>query len=208
MDIITRKLAQIRYIPMIKSVQMDQVEALGSSLIAGGLPAANISQQTDDGLELLRALSSQFPEIVTGAGNVQSEGEARNAIEAGARFIFSPVFDPAIILLCQQQGVSVYPVTKDGILAVEADLKVLGFYPVERLGGLTAIDHLADRFGLKFIAAGGITERTANTYLANRNVIAVTGSWMIDPMLVAGEQWTLVTKSIRKTAALGDMLLS
>jgi 2-dehydro-3-deoxyphosphogluconate aldolase/(4S)-4-hydroxy-2-oxoglutarate aldolase len=118
------------------------------------------------------------------------------------------VFDPAIILLCQQQGVSVYPVTKDGILAVEADLKVLGFYPVERLGGLTAIDHLADRFGLKFIAAGGITERTANTYLANRNVIAVTGSWMIDPMLVAGEQWTLVTKSIRKTAALGDMLLS
>jgi 2-dehydro-3-deoxyphosphogluconate aldolase/(4S)-4-hydroxy-2-oxoglutarate aldolase len=187
---------------------MDQVEALGSSLIAGGLPAANISQQTDDGLELLRALSSQFPEIVTGAGNVQSEGEARNAIEAGARFIFSPVFDPAIILLCQQQGVSVYPVTKDGILAVEADLKVLGFYPVERLGGLTAIDHLADRFGLKFIAAGGITERTANTYLANRNVIAVTGSWMIDPMLVAGEQWTLVTKSIRKTAALGDMLLS
>jgi 2-dehydro-3-deoxyphosphogluconate aldolase/(4S)-4-hydroxy-2-oxoglutarate aldolase len=193
---------------MIKSVQMDQVEALGSSLIAGGLPAANISQQTDDGLELLRALSSQFPEIVTGAGNVQSEGEARNAIEAGARFIFSPVFDPAIILLCQQQGVSVYPVTKDGILAVEADLKVLGFYPVERLGGLTAIDHLADRFGLKFIAAGGITERTANTYLANRNVIAVTGSWMIDPMLVAGEQWTLVTKSIRKTAALGDMLLS
>jgi 2-dehydro-3-deoxyphosphogluconate aldolase/(4S)-4-hydroxy-2-oxoglutarate aldolase len=193
---------------MIKSVQMDQVEALGSSLIAGGLPAANISQQTDDGLELLRALSSQFPEIVIGAGNVQSEGEARNAIEAGARFIFSPVFDPAIILLCQQQGVSVYPVTKDGILAVEADLKVLGFYPVERLGGLTAIDHLADRFGLKFIAAGGITERTANTYLANRNVIAVTGSWMIDPMLVAGEQWTLVTKSIRKTAALGDMLLS
>jgi 2-dehydro-3-deoxyphosphogluconate aldolase/(4S)-4-hydroxy-2-oxoglutarate aldolase len=193
---------------MIKSVQMDQVEALGSSLIAGGLPAANISQQTDDGLELLRVLSSKFPEIVIGAGNVQSEGEARNAIEAGARFIFSPVFDPAIILLCQQQGVSVYPVTKDGILAVEADLKVLGFYPVERLGGLTAIDHLADRFGLKFIAAGGITERTANTYLANRNVIAVTGSWMIDPMLVAGEQWTLVTKSIRKTAALGDMLLS
>ncbi len=208
MDTITRKLAQIRYIPMIKSVQMDQVEALGTSLIEGGLPAANISQQTDDGLELLRALSSRFPEIVAGAGNVQTEGEARNAIEAGAQFIFSPVFDPAIIVLCQQQGIPVYPVTKEGILAVEANLKVLGFYPVERLGGLPMIDHLADRFGLKFIAAGGITEQTANTYLADRNVIAVTGAWMIDPMLVAGEQWTLVTKAIRKTVALADMLPS
>ncbi|HCG63422.1 MAG TPA: keto-deoxy-phosphogluconate aldolase, partial [Sphaerochaeta sp.] len=77
-----------------------------------------------------------------------------------------PVFDPAIIELCQLQGVAVYPVTKDGILAVEQGLKVLGFYPIEKLGGLPVVDHLADRFGLRFIAAGSITRETVGTYLA------------------------------------------
>lgn len=206
MDMITKRLAQIQYIPMIKSVGVNQVEALGEALLEGGLPAANISQQTDDGLELLHILASKFPDIIVGGGNVQTEGEARNAIEAGARFIFSPVFDPAIIELCQLQGVAVYPVTKDGILAVEQNLKVLGFYPVEKLGGLAAIDHLADVFGLKFIVAGGVTEKTVNSYLSNRHVLAVTGSWMIDPVGVASGQWSLVKHSIRRTAALAETL--
>jgi len=204
MDTIIKRLTQIRYIPMIKSVGVDQAEALGTALLAGGLPAANISQQTDDGLELLRILSTNFPDIVTGGGNVQTVGEARNAIEAGARFIFSPIFDPAIIELCQQQGVAVFPVTKEGILAVEQGLKVIGFYPVEKLGGLPAIDHMADLFGLKFIVAGGITEKTVLRYLSHKYVVAVTGSWMIDPLWVASEQWGLVTKAIRHTASLND----
>ena len=89
MDAITKELARITYIPMIKTVGLDQAEALGRALIAGGLPAANISQQADEGLELLRSMASRFPEIIVGAGNVQTVGEARNAIEAGARFIFS-----------------------------------------------------------------------------------------------------------------------
>jgi 2-dehydro-3-deoxyphosphogluconate aldolase/(4S)-4-hydroxy-2-oxoglutarate aldolase len=173
MDTIIKRLTQIRYIPMIKSVGVDQAEALGTALLAGGLPAANISQQTDDGLELLRILSTNFPDIVTGGGNVQTVGEARNAIEAG-------------------------------ILAVEQGLKVIGFYPVEKLGGLPAIDHMADLFGLKFIVAGGITEKTVLRYLSHKHVVAVTGSWMIDPLWVASEQWGLVTKAIRHTASLND----
>lgn len=202
MDAISKRLAQIKYIPMIKTVGVDQAEALGAALLDGGLPAANISQQTDDGLELLRLMASTYPDIVVGGGNVQTVGEARNAIEAGAQFIFSPVFDTAIIELCQLQGVAVYPVTKDGILAVEQGLKILGFYPIEKLGGLPVVDHLADRFGLRFIAAGSITEETVGTYLADRNVIAVTGSWMIDPRYVANGQWDLVTQDIGRTASL------
>ncbi len=203
MDAITKQLSHIQYIPMIKAVGLQHVRSLGSALTTGGLPAANVSQQTDDGLEVLRVLASEFPNILVGGGNVQTVGEARNAIEAGAKFIFSPLFDPAIIELCQMQGVAVYPVTTDGILAVEQELKVLGFYPVEKLGGLPVIDHLADLFGLKFIVAGGITERTVTTYVANRHVLAATGSWMIDPALVASGRWDLITLNIQRTASLG-----
>ena len=202
MDTVTKQLSHIKYIPMIKAVDLQHVRSLGSALITGGLPAANVSQQTNDGLEVLRILASEFPNLLVGGGNVQTVGEARNAIEAGAKFIFSPLFDPAIIELCQMQGVAIYPVTIDGILAVEQELKVLGFYPVEKLGGLPVIDHLSDLFGLKFIVAGGITEKTVTTYVANRHVLAATGSWMIDPTLVASGRWDLLTLNIQRTASL------
>lgn len=200
METTTKRLTQIRCIPMIKSVTVEQASALGEALLAGGLPAANVSQQENDGLELLRALAARFPDLLVGGGNVQTEGEARNAIEAGARFIFSPIFDPAIVELCQQQGVAVYPVTKDGILAVKYNLKVLGFYPIEKLGGLRVIEQLGSQFGLRFMVAGSITEQTVRTYLANQYVSAVTGSWMIDPTLIANHQWSLITQAVRKAA--------
>ncbi|MDD3366188.1 MAG: bifunctional 4-hydroxy-2-oxoglutarate aldolase/2-dehydro-3-deoxy-phosphogluconate aldolase, partial [Sphaerochaetaceae bacterium] len=142
MDIVSKRLARVRCIPMIKLVSLAHASSLGEALIAGGLPVANISQQTNEGLELLCLLAAKFPDLLVGGGNVQTVGQARNAIEAGARFIFSPIFDLDIITLCQQQGVAVYPVTKEGLLAVENNLGVLGFYPVEKLGGLKAIDKL------------------------------------------------------------------
>lgn len=200
MDAISKRLAQVRCIPMIQSVSVAQASPLGETLIAGGLPVANISQQSDSGLELLRLLAARFPNLLVGGGNVQTLGEARNAIEAGARFIFSPIFDLEIITLCQQQGIAVYPVTKEGHLAVTQNLSVLGFYPVEKLGGLRAIDKLGGLFGLRFVVAGGVTKYTVATYLANPYVIAVTGSWMIDPILVANNQWSLILKAVQETA--------
>ncbi len=200
METTTKRLTQIRCIPMIKSVTVEQASALGEALLAGGLPAANVSQQESDGLELLRALAARFPDLLVGGGNVQTMGEARNAIEAGARFIFSPIFDPQMVELCQQQSVAVYPVTKEGLLAVTYNVKVLGFYPIEKLGGLRAIDKLGNQFGLQCIVAGSITEQTVKSYLANQYVLAVTGSWMIDPILVANHQWSLITQAFRKAA--------
>lgn len=200
MDIVSKRLARVRCIPMIKSVSLAHASSLGGALIAGGLPVANISQQTNEGLELLCLLAAKFPDLLVGGGNVQTVGQARNAIEAGARFIFSPIFDLDIITLCQQQGVAVYPVTKEGLLAVENNLGVLGFYPVEKLGGLKAIDKLGELFGLRFVVAGGVTQETVGSYLANPYVIAVTGSWMIDPTLVATNQWSLIVQALRETA--------
>jgi 2-dehydro-3-deoxyphosphogluconate aldolase / (4S)-4-hydroxy-2-oxoglutarate aldolase len=198
MDIVTRRLAELRLIPMVKTFSASQAPALGRSLLSSGLAVANVSIQTVEGLEILRLLCAQYPDLLVGAGNVQTVGEARNSIEAGARFIFSPVFDEDMIELCRQQGVSIFPVTTDGALASEQHLKVLGFYPVQKLGGLQAIDSLGERFGLKFITAGGIDSENLTTYLQNRHVIAAIGSWMLDPVHVSLGNWNAITEACRK----------
>ena len=198
MDSVTTRISGLRIIPMIRTIPASQASALGRALLSSGLAIANISQQTPEGLEVLRLLAAQYPDLLVGAGNVQTEGEARNAIEAGAQFIFSPLFDTHMVDLCIQQGVAVYPVTTDGVLALDYHLKVLGFYPVEKLGGLPAIDALGQRFPLKFIVAGGIKEQTLAQYLRNPHVMAAIGSWMIDPVLASIGDWKAITEACRK----------
>ena len=198
MDSVTNRISALRIIPMIRTIPASQASALGRALLSSGLAIANVSQQTPEGLDVLRLLAAQYPDLLVGAGNVQTEGEARNAIEAGAQFIFSPLFDTHMVDLCRQQGVAVYPVTTDGTLALEYQLKVLGFYPVEKLGGLPAIDGLGQRFPLKFIVAGGIKEHNLAPYLQNPHVVAAIGSWMIDPVLASIGDWKSIADACRK----------
>ncbi|MCK9348763.1 MAG: hypothetical protein M0P41_07500, partial [Sphaerochaeta sp.] len=76
MDTITKQLAQIRCIPMVKQGREDQAEALIKALRASDLRAANISQQMNGGLALLRRLA-QEEDLLIGAGNVQTLDEAK-----------------------------------------------------------------------------------------------------------------------------------
>jgi 2-dehydro-3-deoxyphosphogluconate aldolase / (4S)-4-hydroxy-2-oxoglutarate aldolase len=208
MDNVTKRMSELRIIPMIRTIPVSQASALGRALLASGLAIANISQQTPEGLEVLRLLAAQYPDLLVGAGNVQTEEEARNAIEAGAQFIFSPLFDEQVINLCRQQEVTVYPVTTDGALAMEYHFEVLGFYPVEKLGGLPAVSALGQRFPLRFIVAGGIKEQTLAQYLRNPHVVAALGSWMIDPVLASIGDWRSITEACRKVHQLATAIPS
>ncbi|MDY0244275.1 MAG: hypothetical protein RBQ89_05590, partial [Sphaerochaeta sp.] len=147
MDTITKQLAQIRCIPMVKQGREDQAEALIKALRASDLRAANISQQMNGGLALLRRLA-QEEDLLIGAGNVQTLEEAKAAVEAGAAFIFSPLFNEQMVEFCQQEGKPIYAVTTQASVAKAWNLKTLGCYPVEELGGLPFINTLGGQEGL------------------------------------------------------------
>jgi 2-dehydro-3-deoxyphosphogluconate aldolase/(4S)-4-hydroxy-2-oxoglutarate aldolase len=47
---------------------------------------------------------------------------------------------------------------------------------------------------MRFIPTGGITPERLATYLALPSVLAVGGSWMVDPALIAAEDWDSITR--------------
>ncbi len=175
----TKRLSEIKIIPMIKNVALKDIDELVHALTFGGIEALNFSQQSSDGLELLRYTNAHYPAFICGGGNVQTSGEARNAIEAGAKFILSPLFDPLMVELCQDNGIPIYPVITDGVVATEYGLETIALYPVEKHGGKETVDKLYDQFGIHSIVAGSITDETVKMYTSHKGVIAVTGSWMI-----------------------------
>ncbi|MGB4405522.1 MAG: hypothetical protein WBI82_01520 [Sphaerochaeta sp.] len=198
MDHTTRILSRLRCIPMAKAFRPVQAPSLAAALRESGLKVLNVSQQMQEGNLLVRALAKDYPDILVGGGNVQTLEEAQRAIEEGASFIFSPVFDEKMIKYCMSHKVSIFPVTTDGQKCRKMNLDVLGFYPVDKLGGFPVIDKLGEEFKLKFIVAGHITELDMDTFLDNPHVLAMTGSWMFDQGAIAANNWKEITESLKR----------
>ncbi len=198
MDHTTKILSRLRCIPMAKAFRPNQAPSLAAALRESGLKVINVSQQMQEGHLLVRALAKDYPDILVGAGNVQTLEEAKRAIEEGAKFIFSPVFDEDMIKYCLSNKVSIFPVTTEGEKCRRMNLDVLGFYPVDKLGGFPVIDKLGEEFKLRFIVAGHITELDMDTFLDNPHVLAMTGSWMFDKGAIAANNWKEITESLKR----------
>lgn len=183
---------------MAKVFTADQAPSLAAALRESGLKVINVSQQVREGSLLLSSLAKDYPDILVGAGNVQTLEEAKKAIGDGAKFIFSPVCNVAMVKYCRRHKISIFPVTTDGPLSRRLNLEVIGFYPVEKLGGFPVIDKLGEDFKLKFIVAGQITEQDMGTFLNHEHIMAMTGSWMFDKGAVAANNWKEITESLKR----------
>ena len=198
MDHTTTILSRLRCIPMAKAFTADQAPFLAAALRESGLKVINVSQQVQEGSLLLHALAKDYPDILVGAGNVQTLEEAKRAIDEGAKFIFSPVFDEEMIKYCKSHKTSIFPVTTDGKKCRKMNLDVIGFYPVDTLGGFPVIDKLGEDFKLQFIVAGQIAEADMQTYLGHDHILAMTGGWMFDKGAIAAGNWKEIIESLKR----------
>lgn len=99
-----------------------------------------------------------------------------------------------------QRKVFIFPVTTDGSLCRKLNLDVIGFYPVDKLGGFPVIDELGEAFKLHFIVAGNIAEQDMASFLDYDHILAMTGSRMFDKGAIAAGNWKGITESLKRAA--------
>jgi Entner-Doudoroff aldolase len=74
----------------------------------GGFRVLEVTLNTPGALERINELSA-LGDVVVGAGTVLEVDDARRAVDAGARFLVSPVVDPNVILEAERLGVAIIP---------------------------------------------------------------------------------------------------
>jgi 2-dehydro-3-deoxyphosphogluconate aldolase/(4S)-4-hydroxy-2-oxoglutarate aldolase len=190
------RLGDLGVIPVVVIDDPSRAAALGSALLLGGLPCAEVTLRTDTALESLRALAEN-PDLLVGAGTVLRPAQVEAALEAGARYIVSPGFSASVVSECQRSGVPVLPgvATATEIqAALEAGLEAVKFFPAEASGGLAALKAMAAPVrALRFVPTGGITADGLATYLAEPSVLAVGGSWLVSADLLAARDFAQIT---------------
>lgn len=144
-----------------------------------GVHAVEITLQSDqdvDGLRAVAALAAESGKAV-GAGTIIEPAQVAIAVRAGATFLVSPGFDPAVARAAEQAGIPLVPGVAtpsevQGALAL--GLTWLKAFPAQWLGP-EWFGHIRGPFPqARFIATGGMDADNAQRFLdAGVRVVAV-----------------------------------
>ena len=202
---LTDRLHQLTLLPVIALNRAEQAEPLGQTLLAAGLPAAEITFRTPVAAEAIRRLRAAFPELLIAAGTILTPAQVDTALAAGADFIVSPGLNPTTVRHCQQQGIPIIPGVNNPSQveqALELGLSTLKFFPAEASGGIAMLKALAAVYPVQFMPTGGISPSNLQPYLALPNVFACGGSWMVPSELIDQGDWTTLGRLIADAVAL------
>jgi len=207
MNTVLEELGKIGIVPVIKIDDVEKAVPLARALAAGGIPCTEITFRTAQGEEAIRRISKavregELPEVLAGAGTVLTCDQVDRAVDAGAKFIVSPGFNPKVVAYCIKKGIPVTPgcsTPSDMEQALEFGLDVVKFFPAEQAGGLDYIKAVSAPYpSLKFMPTGGINAGNIAKYLAFEKVLACGGSWMASSDLINAGEFEKITALSRE----------
>jgi len=203
-DVLSR-IAALRIVPVVSLEQAADAPALADALVAGGLPIVEITFRTDAAQQAIRQLAGR-DNLLVGAGTVLNVDTAKRAVDAGARFIVSPGFNPKVVAWCVDAGVTITPGTAtptDIEMALDHGLSVVKFFPAEPLGGLNMLKAISAPYGMmQFMPTGGIGPENLAEYLRFPKVIACGGSWMAPKESIAAKRFAEITELTRQAVCI------
>ncbi|MFD0222961.1 bifunctional 4-hydroxy-2-oxoglutarate aldolase/2-dehydro-3-deoxy-phosphogluconate aldolase [Streptomyces hirsutus] len=179
---------------------------LARALVAGGLPAIEVTLRTPAALDALRAIAAEVPDAVVGAGTVITPGQVHEVVAAGARFLVSPGWTDGLLESMRASGVPFLPgvsTVSEVVALLERGVREMKFFPAQAAGGTAYLKAIAGPLPqARFCPTGGIGPDSAPDYLALENVACVGGSWMLPADAVAARDWARIERLARAAAGL------
>lgn len=180
-------------IAVIRAESGDELVEVCRALVAGGVRACEITLTTPGAIDAIAAVGRQLGDAaLVGAGSVLEVSQAEAAIDAGARFVFSPVLDPAVIEQVRRRGCVSVPgaLTPTEIhAAVRAGADLVKVFPANHFGPQYFRDLRAPMPTLRLTPTGGVDLTTTAEWIKAGAVAVGVGSSLVKKDLIAGRKW-------------------
>jgi 2-dehydro-3-deoxyphosphogluconate aldolase / (4S)-4-hydroxy-2-oxoglutarate aldolase len=202
----TRKICDLApVIPVLVIENAGTAAALARALVAGGLPALEVTLRTPAALEAIHEMSKVEGGVV-GAGTLLTPRDVQAAVEAGALFGVSPGATDRLLDAAEEAGLPLLPgaaTATEAMRLLERGYTVQKFFPAEASGGAKALAAIGAPIPqVSFCPTGGVSLANAPEYLSLRNVLCVGGSWVAPKEAVAAGDWDRVEALAREAAGL------
>jgi 2-dehydro-3-deoxyphosphogluconate aldolase/(4S)-4-hydroxy-2-oxoglutarate aldolase len=192
-------------IPVLVVEDAASARPLAEALVAGGLPALEVTLRTPAALDVIREMAGVEGGIV-GAGTLLTSADVAAAVDAGARFGVSPGATPRLLDAAEEAGLPMLPgaaTSTEVMLLLERGYTVQKFFPAEAAGGAPALKSVAGPLPrVAFCPTGGVSLANARDYLALPNVLCVGGSWVTPADAVQSGDWARITSLAQEASTL------
>lgn len=180
-------------------------QSLAKALVAGGLPALEVTLRTPAALEVIAEMAKVEGGVV-GAGTLLTPKDVTDAVAAGAKFGVSPGATDILLTACEAADLPVLPgaaTSTEVMRLLERGYRVQKFFPAEANGGAPALKAIgAPLPQVRFCPTGGVTPAYAPSYLGLSNTLCVGGSWVAPQALIDAGNWEGITDLARTAATL------
>lgn len=198
MNEILEKISLAGIVPVVKMDEIDKAVPLAKALCKGGITVAEITFRTEQAKEAIMRIRQEVPEMLVGAGTVLNLPQVDAAVSAGAQFIVSPGFNSTVVGYCVNHDIVIAPgcsCPSDVERAIGYGLEAVKFFPAEAAGGIPMLKSLAGPYShMKFMPTGGIDGNNLKEYLAQPNVLACGGSFMVPEKLIREGDFERITE--------------
>jgi 2-dehydro-3-deoxyphosphogluconate aldolase/(4S)-4-hydroxy-2-oxoglutarate aldolase len=182
----------IGIIPAIRVSSAEDAHFAAESVTCGGIPIVEITMTVPEAVKLIAHLVQFHSKMIVGAGTVLNTEMASKCIDAGACFLTGPGVNPKIIEFAAKKDVIVIPgalTPTEVIDAWEAGGDFVKVFPCALVGGDKYIKALSSALPqIPLIAAGGIIQHTAASYIYAGAAAIGVGNELIPPDAIANRE--------------------
>jgi 2-dehydro-3-deoxyphosphogluconate aldolase/(4S)-4-hydroxy-2-oxoglutarate aldolase len=190
-------------VPVLVVEDAAQARPLAQALVAGGLPALEVTLRTPSALEVIAEMAKVKGGIV-GAGTLLTPADVTAAKLAGAQFGVSPGATDLLLDACEDADLPLLPgaaTATEAMRLLERGYSMLKFFPAEAAGGASALKGIGAPIPqVKFCPTGGVNPKNARSYLDLPNVVCAGGSWVAPKDKVNSGDWAGI-EALAKAAA-------
>jgi 2-dehydro-3-deoxyphosphogluconate aldolase/(4S)-4-hydroxy-2-oxoglutarate aldolase len=183
-------------IPVIRADSSEHILAVCEALVAGGITALEITMTTPDALACISQAARRFASrAITGAGSVTTPEMCQAVIDAGARFIVTPIMRPEIVPVAKAASCPIVLgafTPTEAQLAYEAGADLVKIFPAENPSFIKSIR--APLPHLKIVATSSVTLQNATDFLAAGCVALGLGSSLVSPKILREQNWAELTR--------------
>ncbi len=188
---------QYRAIAVIRASQMITGQQMAIAVAAGGMRLIEVTWKSDRAAELIAQLRSDLPTCTIGTGTLFDAHQVREAIAAGAQFLFTPHVDATLIQTALEYEVPIIPGAlspTEIITAWQAGASSVKVFPVEAVGGASYIQSLREPLNhIPLIPTGGVTLENAASFITAGAVgVGLAGHLFPKSALESGN-WSAIT---------------
>jgi len=187
------ELLKMPVVGIVRNMEMDDFREILPVYIEAGLTNIEVTLNSPGAIKMIEYANHEYGnKLVTGAGTICNIEDLRTALNAGAKFIVTPITDITVIEECIEQEIPVFPgafTATEIYQAWKAGASMVKVFPAGSVGPNYIKDIKGPLSQVKLMPTGGVDLSNILDFFKAGASAAGIGGKLFDPKLVKEKKW-------------------